>query len=158
MQNLLIRPYHPDDEKDVIRLWDECHLITRKNNPARDIARKLKVNPEWFLIGAIGGKLVASCMVGYEGHRGWINYLAVLPAYRHHGIATQLMREAEKVLRVAGCPKINLQIRETNTDVILFYKSIGFTKDPVLSMGKRLTSDEPMSAIQRETIGTEGND
>ncbi len=158
MQNLLIRPYHPDDENDVIKLWDKCHLITRKNNPVRDIARKLMVNPEWFLIGAIEGKLVASCMVGYEGHRGWINYLAVLPAYRHRGIATLLIREAEKVLRAAGCSKINLQIRETNTDVIRFYKSIGFTKDPVLSMGKRLTSNEPMSADQRETIETKGND
>ena len=143
MQNLLIRPYHPDDEKDVINLWEECQLLTLMNDPARDIDRKLKVNPEWFLIGAIEGKLVASCMVGYEGHRGWINYLAVLPAHRHRGIARLMMQAAEKVLRAAGCPKMNLQIRETNTDVIRFYESIGFTKDPVLSMGKRLTRDEP---------------
>lgn len=126
MENLLIRPYQSDDEKEVIDLWRECHLITPLNDPRSDIQRKLKVNPEWFLIGEIGGKLVASCMVGYEGHRGWINYLAVLPAYRHKGIASQMMNEAERWLRAAGCPKINLQLRDTNTETIHFYESIGY--------------------------------
>ena len=148
MENLLIRPYHPDDENEVIRLWQECHLVAPQNNPRRDIERKLRVNPEWFLIGVSEGKLVTSCMAGYDGHRGWINYLAVLPAYRHRGIGTQMMKEVEKRLSAAGCPKINLQIRETNSEVIQFYESIGFTKDPVLSMGKRLTIDAPLNANQ----------
>ena len=88
--------------------------------------------------GGAAGKIVAACMAGYEGHRGWINYLAVLPAFQRQGIATALVREVELLLRRAGCPKINLQIRETNTKVIRFYTKVGFLRDPVISMGKRL--------------------
>ena len=82
-------------------------------------------------------------MAGYEGHRGWINYLAVSPQHRRQGIAAMMMNQADSRLRAAGCPKINLQIRESNTEVIQFYKSIGYAKDPVVSMGKRLEHDEP---------------
>lgn len=82
-------------------------------------------------------------MVGYEGHRGWINYLAVLPQYQRQGFATQMIQEAEKILRSAGCPKINLQVRSSNTGVIEFYKAIGFKRDDVVSMGKRLEQDNP---------------
>ena len=142
MENLEIRPYHPDDEKAVVDLWFECHLVTLQNNPRRDIERKLGVNPEWFLVGILEGKIIATCMAGYEGHRGWINYLAVSPPYRRRGIATLIMNQAESRLRAAGCPKINLQIRETNTEVMQFYESIGYAKDRVLSMGKRLEQDE----------------
>jgi ribosomal protein S18 acetylase RimI-like enzyme len=155
MENLLIRPYHPDDEKEVIDLWQDCHLASPQNNPRSDIQRKLKVNPEWFLIGILEGNLVASCMAGYDGHRGWINYLAVLPAYRHRGIATQVLKEAERRLRAAGCPKINLQIRETNTHTIQFYERIGFQRDPVLSMGKRLIADPLSSSNQIKTDQTD---
>jgi ribosomal protein S18 acetylase RimI-like enzyme len=109
------------------------------------MARKLNVNPEWFLVGLLAGKVIATCMVGYEGHRGWINYLAVSPGYRRRGIATKMMEEAESKLRVTGCPKINLQVRESNDEVIRFYESIGYSKDRVLSMGKRLVYEEPRS-------------
>jgi ribosomal protein S18 acetylase RimI-like enzyme len=141
MKNLLIRPYQPKDEEEVINLWQECHLVSPQNNPQLDIQRKLKVNPEWFLVGVMEETLVASCVAGYEGHRGWINYLGVRPAYRHQGIASQVMKEAEKRLRSAGCPKINLQIRATNTEIIRFYEKIGYKRDPVLSMGKRIVVD-----------------
>jgi ribosomal protein S18 acetylase RimI-like enzyme len=80
-------------------------------------------------------------MAGYEGHRGWINYLAVAPSHRRKGYAGRLMEEAEKRLKAAGCPKINLQVRETNLDVIQFYQSIGFATDRVVSLGKRLIKD-----------------
>ncbi len=82
-------------------------------------------------------------MVGYEGHRGWINYLAVAPEYQKRGIACQIMDEAERLLRQVGCPKINLQVRTANAQVIEFYKRIGFKVDDVVSMGKRLDVDEP---------------
>jgi ribosomal protein S18 acetylase RimI-like enzyme len=141
MEDLQIRPYHPDDEQEVVDLWFECDLVTPQNNPRREIQRKIRINPEWFLVGIIEGKVVATCMAGYEGHRGWINYLAVSPLYRLQGIATLMMNQAESKLRAAGCPKINLQIRETNTEVIQFYKSIGYAKDLVVSMGKRLVND-----------------
>src|SRR5882724_2715023 len=136
-----IRPYRSADEDAVVGLWVACQLIGPKNNPRRDIARKLRVNPEWFLVGELDGKIVATCMVGYEGHRGWINYLAVAPECQRRGIAGQIMDEAERLLRQVGWPKINLQVRTTNAQVIEFYKSIGFQMDDVFSMGKRLEMD-----------------
>ena len=138
MNALKIRPFKPEEQNEVIALWQACGLVVPQNNPQRDIQRKLEVNPEWFLVGLLEGKIVAACMAGYEGHRGWINYLAVLPAFQRQGIATALVREVELLLRRAGCPKINLQIRETNTKVIRFYTKVGFLRDPVISMGKRL--------------------
>jgi ribosomal protein S18 acetylase RimI-like enzyme len=136
-----IRSYRPDDRDDVIRLWRDCGLVVPQNDPGKDIARKLKVNPEWFLVGELDSRIVASCMAGYEGHRGWINYLAVSPEHRRRGLARQIMAEAERLLRAAGCPKINLQIRSANMDVIAFYRSIGFVIDDVVSLRKRLEVD-----------------
>lgn len=143
MSNFVVRQYSPNDQEDVVRLWLKCGLIAPQNNPKRDIERKQKVNPEWFLVGTLDGQIIATCMVGYEGHRGWINYLAVSPRYQRQGFATQMMLEAERVLKDAGCPKINLQIRSFNKEVIAFYEAVGFKKDDVLSMGKRLVQDDP---------------
>jgi ribosomal protein S18 acetylase RimI-like enzyme len=143
MSDFIIRQFHINDAEDVIELWQKCGLLAPQNNPQRDIERKLKVNPEWFLVGELKGKIIATCMAGYEGHRGWINYLAVSPQYRRQGFAAEIMREAEKILKSAGCPKINLQIRSSNVDVIAFYEAIGFKKDDVVSMGKRLVQDNP---------------
>ena len=137
-----IRAYRPEDEKTVIQLWIHCGLIVPHNNPIRDIERKSTVNPEWFLVGENEGKIIASCMAGYEGHRGWINYLAVAPSEQRKGYATEIVIEAEKLLRSAGCPKINLQVRTSNKKVIEFYKSIAFKIDDVVSMGKRMEPDE----------------
>lgn len=141
MDSLEIRPYKPKDEQEVIDLWFECNLVTSTNNPKRDIERKLKVNPELFLVGRLNGKVVGTCMAGYEGHRGWINYLAVSPDYRRKGIAARLMEVAETKLKEHGCPKINLQVRTTNTEVIQFYEHIGYKIDNVVSLGKRLEQD-----------------
>jgi ribosomal protein S18 acetylase RimI-like enzyme len=145
MNDLVIRPYQLKDEAAVIELWLQCSLVVPQNKPKRDIQRKLQVNPEWFLVGVMGGLIVATCMAGYEGHRGWINYLAVSPHHRRQGIGRRIMEEAEKKLRSAGCPKINLQVRETNKEAIQFYARIGYTKDQVVSMGKRLAHDGPFS-------------
>ena len=136
-----IRPYHADDEEAVIALWTACKLVVPHNDPKKDIARKLRVNPAWFLIGEQDRMIVATCMAGYEGHRGWINYLAVSPGAQRRRLASRMMEEAERMLRNAGCPKINLQIRSTNSQVIEFYKSIGFKVDDVTCMGKRLEVD-----------------
>jgi ribosomal protein S18 acetylase RimI-like enzyme len=141
MSEFIIRQYDIADRDDVIEWWRQCGLVVPQNDPGRDIERKLKVNPEWFLVGALEGKIIASCMAGYEGHRGWINYLAVSPQYKRRGLATRLMREAECLLLQAGCPKINLQIRTSNSDVIAFYKAVGYSIDDVVSMGKRLVPD-----------------
>ncbi len=99
---------------------------------------KLEVNPEWFLVGDLDGVVIGSCMVGYEGHRGWINYLAIYPEFQGRGYASEMMSISEDLLRGAGCPKVNLQIRSSNADVIKFYQKLGFANDEVISLGKRL--------------------
>jgi ribosomal protein S18 acetylase RimI-like enzyme len=137
-----IRPFHPNDEPALIALWRRCDLVRPWNDPHRDIARKLAVQPEWFLVGTMDGQLIASVMAGYEGHRGWLNYLAVAPEWQRHGYANALVAEAERLLREVGCPKISLQIRSSNQSVIEFYRRLGYTVDDVVSMGKRLESDE----------------
>jgi ribosomal protein S18 acetylase RimI-like enzyme len=143
MDSFEIRPYHPDDRQAVIELWSACGLIAPQNNPERDIDRKLQLDPEGFLVGHLGGRVIATCMVGYEGHRGWINYLAVSPAWQRRGLATRMVQEAETRLRRIGCPKINCQIRASNAAVIDFYKHVGFAVDDVVSMGMRLEFDGP---------------
>jgi ribosomal protein S18 acetylase RimI-like enzyme len=137
-----IRSYTPRDEISVIRLWTDCGLVVPWNDPRRDIQRKLAVQREMFLVGCAEDQIVATVMVGYDGHRGWINYLAVHPTHQHTGIGGRMMAEAENCLRAIGCPKINLQVRSTNTDVIEFYRKIGYKIDDVVSLGKRLESDE----------------
>jgi len=137
-----IRPYQPEDEAAVIALWRDCGLVVPHNDPVRDIRRKLAVGPEMFLVGIVEERLAASVMAGYDGHRGWINYLAVAPALQGEGYGRQIMEYAEHLLRERGCPKINLQIRSTNRKVIEFYEGLGFKVDDVVSMGKRLVVDE----------------
>ncbi len=136
-----IRPYTPVDRDALIKLWRDCHLLVPHNDPDRDIERKLKVAPEWFVVGFENSELIASCMIGYDGHRGWINYLAVTPSRQRQGFARQLMQFAEERLKEAGCPKINLQIRSGNQAARSFYEKLGYATDPVISMGKRLIPD-----------------
>lgn len=137
-----IRTFRTSDQLSVIQLWTDCGLVKPQNNPGKDILRKLSIQPELFLVGCDPeGNIIASIMAGYEGHRGWINYLAVHPSQQRRGYARQLMQDAEDRLMQLGCPKINLQIRDTNRDVIAFYRAIGYLQDPVLSLGKRLEHD-----------------
>jgi ribosomal protein S18 acetylase RimI-like enzyme len=136
-----IRKYKSKDKAELIQLWKECKLSNSKNDPEKDINRKLKSGSGSILIGVEDGAIVASAMVGYEGHRGWINYLAVLPALQGLGYGKQIMEKAEQELRKVGCPKINLQIRVENKAVVKFYEGLGFFEDKVISMGKRLLND-----------------
>jgi ribosomal protein S18 acetylase RimI-like enzyme len=138
-----IRSFQPGDEAAIVALWHSCGLTRPWNDPHKDIQRKLQVHPELFLVGTVEGKVVASVMVGYDGHRGWINYLAVDPAVRRQGLGRTIMAEAENRLRALGCPKINLQVRTNNTEAIEFYKRIGYNLDDVVSFGKRLEHDGP---------------
>jgi len=136
-----IRPYNPADERAVIDLWQKCDLTRSWNNPKLDIERKLTVDPELFMVGVVNKKIVATVMGGYEGHRGWVNYLAVDPAHQRKGYGKQLMRAVEEKLAFLGCPKINLQVRSGNDSALAFYERIGYKIDNVTSMGKRLVED-----------------
>jgi len=127
----------------VIALWQACNLVVPWNDPASDIRRKMQVNPELFLVGENDSGLVATVMGGYEGHRGWANYLAVAPSHRRSGYGRIMMEAVEQRLKAMGCPKINLQVRESNAEVIRFYEDIGYKNDRVVSFGKRLIDDPP---------------
>jgi len=137
-----IRQFESLDEEAVISLWRRCDLVRPWNDPHKDIQRKLAVRPDLFLVGELDGRIVACVMAGYEGHRGWLNYLAVDPEHQRRGLARAIVTEAERLLRAAGCPKINLQVRTSNLEVIEFYRRLGYAKDEVVSMGKRLEHDD----------------
>jgi ribosomal protein S18 acetylase RimI-like enzyme len=136
-----IRSFEDAEHAAVIALWERCGLTRPWNDPGRDIARKMRVNRELFLVGLLDGQIVATLMAGYEGHRGWINYLAVDPALQRSGLGRRIMEAAEDRLRAMGCPKINLQVREDNEAAQAFYRRLGYGRDAVVSMGKRLEED-----------------
>jgi ribosomal protein S18 acetylase RimI-like enzyme len=138
---MIIRPYADADQAQVVALWQICELTRPWNDPVKDIARKQQVRPEWFLVGELDGQVIASVMFGYEGHRGWMNYLAVAPQYQSKGYAHSLIETGEALLLAAGCPKISLQVRSSNARVIAFYQSLGYAQDDAISLGKRLISD-----------------
>lgn len=138
-----IRPYTPADETAVIALWQRCELTRPWNDPRKDIERKLTVQPELFVVGERQGQIVATAMAGFDGHRGWINYLAVSPEVQKQGLGRQLMSHVEQALTAMGCPKLNLQVRAGNAQALAFYQAIGYGQDEVVSMGKRLISDQP---------------
>jgi len=139
--NLVIRSYHESDKNKVIQLWKECALVVPWNDPERDIIRKQTVQPKLFLVGLMNDEIIATAMAGYDGHRGWVYYLAVLPKYQKQKIGRLIMEEAEARLLELGCPKLNIMVRSTNSEVISFYKSIGYKVEAVTSMGKRLEPD-----------------
>jgi ribosomal protein S18 acetylase RimI-like enzyme len=136
-----IRAYETPDQQAVVALWQECGLTRPWNDPHRDIARKLTEQPELFLVGTHDGALVATAMVGFDGHRGWVYYLAVAPKYRGRSFGRMLMQEAERLLLERGCPKLNLQVRSSNTEAVEFYRRLGYVQDEVVSFGRRLIPD-----------------
>ena len=136
-----IRAFEVKYKDEVIELWRECNLVVPQNDPAKDIERKLKIDPDLFLVGVIDEKVVATVMGGYEGHRGWINYLAVKPSQQRKGYGQAIMQAVESLIKQKGCPKINLQVRATNEAVIKFYAAIGYGNDNVVGLGKRLEYD-----------------
>jgi AcrR family transcriptional regulator len=138
---MLVRAFGHADTDAVIALWEAAGLTRPWNDPRLDIARKFTVQPELFVVGEIDGRLAATAMAGYDGHRGWVNYLAVDAAQRGRGYGRELMQHLEHELRARGCPKLNLQIRAGNEEVAAFYRALGYTPDGAVSMGKRLIAD-----------------
>jgi len=136
-----IRVFVEADTDAVIDLWQLADLTHPNNDSALDIKRKMNDSPWGFLVAMDGKTIIGSIMVGYDGHRGWINYLACHPNYRRRGVAKSLMNEAKKLLLERGCPKINLQVRSGNESAVKFYESIGYLNDNVTSFGLRLNPD-----------------
>ncbi len=136
-----VRVYRPEDEAGVIALWERCGLTRPWNDPRKDIARKLSEQPELFLVGQVDSEVMATVMAGFDGHRGWVYYLAVAPEHRSRGYGRQLMQAIEQSLTARGCPKVNLMVRASNEAVVEFYKRLGYLEEAVISMGRRLIQD-----------------
>lgn len=137
----IIRPYLESDLDDVIALWELCDLTRPWNNPEIDIFRKLAQRDQLFLLAVKDDQLIATVMGGYDGHRGWVNYLAVHPHFQRNGVATALIQQLEKRLIALGCPKLQLLIRQDKIDVQNFYEQLGYEEVEVICLGKRLITD-----------------
>ena len=136
-----IRSFQIEDTAAVILLWQTCGLVRPWNDPHRDIERKLAVQPELFLVGYEDTRIVASAMLGYDGHRGSLYYFAIAPERQRQGLGHQLLAHAEALLTARGCPKLNLLVRSANAEVVTFYRRLGYVEDEVLSLGHRLIQD-----------------
>ena len=141
MNKTTFRKFKKSDTKAIIELWKKCKLIVPWNNPYKDINRKLSIKDNLFIIGEMNKNIIASAMAGYDGHRGYIYYLAVLPELQKKGIGSSVLSIIEKKLYKLGCPKINLFVRNTNIKVKAFYKTNNYEMQDSQIYGKRLISD-----------------
>lgn len=136
---LRIRPFHEKDRSSVAALWSEVFADDPpRNEPRAVIDRKLRVQRELFLVAELRGDIVGAVVAGFDGYRGWVYHLAVDPGFRRRGFGRELMREAEARLRAVGCPKLNLQVRSSNAEVIAFYQRLGYSIEDRVSFGKVL--------------------
>ncbi len=142
-----VRAFHRADTESVVALWTEAGLTRPWNDPRLDIERKLTVQPELFLVvesadaGSRPARILGTVMAGYDGHRGWLYYLATAKSHRRQGIARALVREAERLLVEMGCPKVQLMVREGNEGVLGFYDDLGYERFSVSNTGRRLIVD-----------------
>jgi len=139
--SLRVRPFERPDTESVIALWRAAGLTRAWNDPRKDIERKLQVQPELFLVAIDGDAVVGSVMAGYDGHRGWLYYLASDPARRGEGIGRLLVTEAERRLEELGCPKVQLMVRPDNIAARGFYDALGYESFDIWATGKRLIAD-----------------
>lgn len=133
-----IRQFAEADTAAVIVLWGARGLTRPWNDPVADIERKLRVQPELFLVAEDAGEIVGSVMAGYDGHRGWLYYLASAAERAGEGIGRALVAEAEARLAAMGCPKVQLMVRSENTGVVSYYDALGYEGSDVVVRGKRL--------------------
>lgn len=133
-----LRSFEERDADAVVALWRACGLVVPWNDPYADIARKCAFEGGLFTVGLVADRIAGSVMAGWEGHRGWLNYLAVAPDHRGRGFGRLLVRHAEAQLAELGCPKVNLQVRAGNRSAIGFYRALGYSLDEVVSLGRRL--------------------
>ncbi|MGB7449281.1 MAG: GNAT family acetyltransferase [Ornithinimicrobium sp.] len=136
-----IRPFDRGDTDAVVALWHEVSITRPWNDPHRDIERKMTVQPELFLVGVVDDHVVATAMSGFDGHRGWLYYFAVSPAHQSAGLGSALLQHVEQLLIDAGCPKLNVQIRDGAHDLVARYERWGYAQDGATGMGKRLIPD-----------------
>ncbi len=135
-QRMLIAPIPSALEHEAVRLWRDCGLVRPWNDPDADLARALD-GPSSTVLGAVADEqLLGTVMVGHDGHRGWVYYLAVQPDHRGNGLGRELMSAAESWLREQGVPKLQLMVRADNSAVIEFYKRLGYVDQQVAVLGR----------------------
>lgn len=139
--SVVIRTFVPADEAAVVALWHAAGLTRAWNDPHRDIARHRAVWPELLLVADDAGEVVGSVMAGYDGHRGWLYYLAADPARRGEGIGRALVAAAEERLLALGCPKVQLMVRPGNEGALGFYDALGYERFDTSTTAKRLIAD-----------------
>lgn len=140
---LAITQIEDADISAVVSLWERCALTRPWNDPASDIALARKGANSTILIGREDERIVASAMVGHDGHRGWVYYVAVDPDRRGHGLGRAIMDAAEDWLRAAGIAKLQLLVRRDNAKAGAFYKAIGYDEAPVTVVAKWIDGREP---------------
>lgn len=139
-----IRSYREHDEAALVALWDACGLTRPWNPPAADIALVRRSGHGDILVAADRDTdaIFGSVVVGHDGHRGWVYYLAVAPAQRRTGLGRRLMRAAEEWVAARGVRKLELMVRDSNAAVAGFYEQIGYAREPVLVMSRWLDGTE----------------
>jgi ribosomal protein S18 acetylase RimI-like enzyme len=137
-----IRPYREADRDAVIVLWRDCGLTRPWNPPDADIALLRASGHGELLVAAAAGQVVGTVMVGHDGHRGWVYYMAVDPARQRQGLGTRLLRAAEAWVAARGVRKLELMIRDSNIAVAAFYESCGYRREPVVVMSRWLVRGE----------------
>jgi len=136
-----IRKYRQNDEDALVALWQTIFPDDPPHNaPRKVIAEKRKVDDLIFVIEQ-DSTLIGACMAGYDGHRGWLYAVGVLPDYRRSGMGAALVEHTMAALEKIGCEKVNLQIRSTNTQVASFYNALGFKTEDRISMGRFLNKE-----------------
>lgn len=133
-----IRDYREEDEAALVALWEACGLTRPWNPPGADIALVRRSGHGEILVAAEGDTIVGSVVVGHDGHRGWVYYLAVAPRHRRAGLGRQLMQAAEAWVAARGVRKLELMVRNSNAGVVEFYERIGYEREPVLVMSRWL--------------------
>jgi ribosomal protein S18 acetylase RimI-like enzyme len=139
--SISIRTFQESDRASTISLWQASDLTRPWNDPDKDIDRKIQFQPDLFFVGEVDSQVIASAMAGYDGHRGSVYYLAVLPEFQGKGYGQTLMAHIESTLAELGCPKLNIVVRTTNEKVLGFYSELTYSTDDVVSLGKRLIPD-----------------
>lgn len=137
-----VRDYGSADEAAVLALWRDCRLLHPLNDPARDIEFCRASGHGALFVGEEAGQVVATVMVGHDGHRGWLYYVAVAPDRQRRGLGRRLVDHAEGWLKARGVPKSQLMIRDTNAGVRAFYERLGYVAEPRVVMARRFT-DKP---------------
>ncbi|VIO79583.1 Acetyltransferase YpeA [Bradyrhizobium ivorense] len=142
MPSLAIAPIADADVTDVIALWQACGLTRPWNDPAADIALARRGPGSAVLVGHDGTAIVATAMVGHDGHRGWVYYVAVAPDRQGQGFGRTMMAAAEDWLRQAGVPKLQLLVRRENAKAGAFYQSLGYEESTSVMLAKWLDGRE----------------